>query len=188
MKGVFILFALLICIGMAGQEKDILEIREYYNKINGKITDCKNSKDQYFECKLFCDKLQTNHFHIAWPGLGNYDRTVTFWYYNMSEEVEEDECADGLVKVEIQEMISIHDINYELLFMCGDLIFCFQKEVSEAGVYEERYYFKDGKLIRYLNKEDGKNIPVNDLSAIDYDLITELGEYTQQLFSLLHDK
>ncbi len=97
-----------------------------------------------------------NSGNLSWRAVGGYQKTTTFWY------TDEPYLADGAGK-SVLKFISVkseatYNENQEYLFEDGKLIFYFYHfDYGEEDIQEYRFYFKDEKLIRYLQKGSEEN-------------------------------
>lgn len=130
---------------------------------------------------LYCNKLTLNDLSGSWRAVGNYAKTIVFWYSDQPEFAaaagKKPEAA--LAKVEVRETAAAASIYSEFFFVDGGLAFFFRSEKAGAGLAgEERIYFKDGKpWLRLLGKEEPRE--ARDATA----LLSEAA-YWQRVFLL----
>jgi len=99
---------------------------------------------------LYSNELVINSRNGSWRAVGNYRKTMTFWYSDQPEFVAQEGKSpeSALGKVEINETASVRSLYREFLFKEGNLVFYFQREkAGEESDLEERCYFADNNLL-----------------------------------------
>ena len=135
----------------------IRDIRDHYSEVNEKIKYC--TEGDHEKCDIYCNEVAINRHQTDWRVVGTYNRTIRFWYSDdpKLQELFEKDGRDVLLKVEINEVISRRENYIELLYKDGELVFYFSKDISGFNENkEERFYFSDGELIRYLENTENK--------------------------------
>lgn len=136
---------------------DIRNIRDHYSETNEKIKYCTDGNHE--KCTIYCNEVVINRHQASWRVVGTYNRTIKFWYSDdpKLQELFEKDGRDVLLKIEIDEVISRRENYIELLFRDGALVFYYSKDISGFNDnMEERFYFSEGELIRYLENTENK--------------------------------
>ena len=147
----FYLFTILITDITNAQTDDIAPIRSFYAKIANEIAACKTDGEGEYQCTLLVSELNVNAYNQMVPVVATSTRNVKFWmagkdFLTGNEELYND---FDLARVDVKGQLSAFSWYEEYLFDKGKLIFYIYK--SEAGEY--RYYFKNNKLIKFLDKK-----------------------------------
>lgn len=151
------LFIGLLFLGLNGfaQEAEITRIRELYQHTQNLI-DTSMIMSEEPHGGLYCNELTVNKFGSSWRAVGNYLKVIRFWYSDQPyfAGIENGSKESALCKVEMSATYAGNNTEtWELLYDKGKLIFCFIKDASYAyaeNPKEMRWYFADGKLIRYM--------------------------------------
>ncbi len=180
---------LILLCSLAGfsQNDQINNIREHYQDINKKIATCLESVDDEPFCDLYCNEIKLNINNKPWRAVGIFMKTIRFWYSDSPHFMPliEKREQDALQKVEITELISDRETYTEILYEDGELIFFYYKLVSGFNEHtEERFYFSDGKLIRYLENQTDKTGDA-DVRQVDY--VRSIANQMSLMFLQLHE-
>ncbi len=170
-----------------GQSEQIKEIREHYVDVNQKIQVCLENSDFESDCELYCNEIKLNTLYKSWRVTGIFNKTVRFWYSDSPHFMTfiDKREQDALQKIEITETISDRETYTEILYKDGELIFYFYKDVSGFNEnLEERYYFSEGKLIRYLENQTDKT---DEADVRNVDFVRSIANQKSLMFLQLHE-
>jgi len=163
-----LLFCFSIILNPLFAQDDIQYIRNIYQDVSKQIRDCLEPD----LCSLYKTEVLINQDGNAWRGVGNYSKTITFWFTD--DPINCDDCLDMgrgvLAKVIVEEIAGLYSYHYEYLYQEGKLIFHFLKDESEY-----RLYFSDDELIRYM---EGPQI-TQDTSDRQSNALSEAEHYMQ---------
>lgn len=163
MKYFSLVIPLLLYLNAFSQSSDIEAIRTHYTEIG------KQSKDCEIGC-LYLNELKVNANDQPWRAVGNYEKTIQFWFDDDPKQC--DECGTNgenvLMKVVIDESGSSYSIHQEYLYLDGDLIFHYHVSEDENAKEEYRYYFKDQILIKMMEGQEVINLVNLESAAYDY--------------------
>jgi hypothetical protein len=154
---------LIVCLvtnglQLAAQDKDITHIRELYAQTQDLINTSKIVSDDPHG-GLYCNEIVVNKYGTQWRAVGNYLRTIRFWYNDQPRFAAEikGNPESALVKVEISSGWSDgNNEDYELLYEDGKLIFAFRSDASydnKNAAHEYRWYFNNNVLILYMEDQ-----------------------------------
>lgn len=133
---------------------EILKIQELYKEAKAKIKTCQESEEPQYECEWYSNTRVVNSKQKPWRAVGTYQKTTTFWYTDdpaMAEAT--DETEESVLQFITIKYESTYDQYEEYLFEHGKLVFYFYHfSYAEENMQEHRFYFKDGKLLQYLQK------------------------------------
>ncbi len=135
MVGVYLLCA----ASVHADSGEIISIRTRYNETKRLI---KNKA-------LFHDRFLVNKNNTTWPAVGNYQETFDI-YYSLCDEREVHNYPNErcIYLIEVTTTASVSTSKTEFLFDKNDsLIFIYYRDGYKNT--DERYYLRDGKLIRY---------------------------------------
>lgn len=159
----FMALLILSTVLFANISKDIQEIKDLYQMVGENI-----NNDVYY-----INLLQINQNNLSFPAVGNYQPIYKFyWLYD---------GYDGsykIVKVTIQVSVAAHDNYYELLFDESENLVFYLK--TESGNNDYRYYYKDGKPIRFMENSD----IYDDLSSEQISQMKEGIDYGRDIVKL----
>jgi len=169
MKHLILPFFLMFSLCIFAQEDEIVKIRERYKLIN-----------EMEEYDLMSHVVNLNYML---PAVGLKTKTLTFYYQGEQANPEEDpyDFNYTLAKAVITWNVSASN-TYTTEYLFNEyeqLIFCFDKGEGMFDNHENRFYFKDLKLIKCIIKstnEDGTEIDYTksngfgkqDLSSADH--------------------
>ena len=166
-----LLFLIVLLLPLLTTAQDIQHIRSVYQDIAEQIEACTSPED----CSLYKNTLVMNEMGASWRAVGNFSKTISFWYdddpFNCDDC--EDRGAEVLRKVTIEEVSGMAEYYSEYLYENGQLIFYFSRYEEE----ELRLYFNDEQLIRYMEGQDIKTDSSDQQSLVK----SEAKRY-QQLF------
>ncbi|MCR9249957.1 MAG: hypothetical protein NXI20_06010 [bacterium] len=175
MKYFSLVIPLLLYLNVFSQNSDIDAIRTHYTEIGKKSGNCE------MDC-LYLNELKVNANDQPWRAVGNYEKTIQFWYNDDPKQC--DECGtDGenvLIKVVIDESGSSYSIHQEYLYLEGDLIFHYHISEDENAKEEYRYYFKDQILIKMMEGQEVINL--RNLESAAYDNVQLNSRLLQKQF------
>ncbi len=146
MKKISILTAvisLLFANLQAQQQSDILNIRKWYNETKKDIAFAQKNQG---EGTLYCDVIEKNVHNASWRAVGQYHIKKQMWYNDQMDFL--DNPREGLNMVIINVTRSVREEYSEYLYHKGKLVFMYYKD----ALNEMRFYFKNGKLIKKLEK------------------------------------
>jgi hypothetical protein len=163
-KIISLLACLLFTMVVFSQEDKIKEIRDLYTSTQENIAVAVKGEETV---NFYCNELVVNKHGGSWRAVGNYLKTIKFWYTDDPTADDEDNDLLVLSKIEVNSEWSAGNKNYtELLYKDGKLVFCFQKDASYDNIekpFETRWYFDNDKVIRYMEGQEIKNtIPSAD--------------------------
>ncbi len=141
-----VLFFVYTIFSGYAQESEIKKIREMYNSYNLKIQEQGNDSHLELPLKIIIRSVMTER------SVGPVEKSVTF-FYDRIEKIENDRFtySDLLRKIVLVEEASWKSYTEFLFDEKGKLVFVFFKH--EGYIYnckEERYYFKNGELIKII--------------------------------------
>lgn len=161
-KVILFLSCFLFATVIFSQEEKIKEIRDLYAKTQENIAACLNPETASTS-GLYCNELTVNSTNGSWRAVGNYLKTIKFWYTDDPTLDGEDNDLMVLSKIEVNSNWAVGNKNYtEFLYNDGKLVFSFQKDASYAYIekpFETRWYFADEKPILYMEGQEIKTIP-----------------------------
>ncbi len=126
---------------------------------------------------LYTTEVRLNSGELPYPGSGIFSRTVTFYWSAEPWATP----AHRLVKALVSWEVSAVTGDDEYLFdRDGGLVFCLR--TGGLDELEQRFYYSDGRLIRFMDSADADDSPDPRLGE---EPLNE-GETLKQAFLLLH--
>lgn len=120
---------------------DIEEIRAIYYQVSENITE----GDYYY-----ITEVNVNKDNMSYPAVGVYNSVITYYWDYLGAEA----YPEKIVKIILKINRSAYEEYYEfLLNRDHEVIFCMTSGIPNTS--DQRFYFKEGKLIRYI---EGDNI------------------------------
>ena len=142
-----IIFVISILTPLILLADDLQTIRSWYKQVNDGIKLCIEKSP---ECSWYQNELIINKDMLGWRAVGNYKKTVNFWYDD--DPAKCDECGEEglgvLKKVEVK-VDSEYKTWMEFLFKEGKLIFFYYKYERGEEQQQLRFYFREGILIEH---------------------------------------
>ncbi|MBC8042043.1 MAG: hypothetical protein IAF08_01245 [Rhizobacter sp.] len=148
----FALCYFLLCVSSAAtaQDKEVQAIRTRYQETAKKVQLLEQDPQN---AALYVHRISLNDKGTPWPAVGNYKKTIKF-YFELG-----DEQVHTLVRIDITSESAAHQYATEYLFDAkGQLVFCYDRMPdgqSPENNIEVRYYFSGDKPIR---RTEGKTI------------------------------
>jgi hypothetical protein len=137
----------------SAQDETIALIQQRYAQVREKIALALKAEKEGVGAGLYATELVTNSHNAPWRAVGNYRKTVTFWYTDQPEfAVHEDLPPAGvLVRVDVRIEAAARRENEEFLFDKGKPVFHYHRvQYGDEPAVETRFYFRDGRVIRTL--------------------------------------
>lgn len=152
--------------------------------VSAGATSIQDIRDMYYQAGadieaevLYSTVVNINSGEMSFPAVGVFGRTVTFYWTAEPWNTP----ANVLVKAVVSSRVSAVEESAEYLYdYRGGLLFCF----IEGGIdqVEHRFYFSEGRLIRFMEGDDINDSPDQSLGTDALDR----GEQLHQAFVLLH--
>lgn len=141
-------------MNQSGFTDHIQNIKELYQTSKQTIDDCMNSDDPAYECTWYSNTHIVNSMSKPWRAVGNYQKETTFWYDDEPSMAEaQDLSKESVLKFISIDAISTYNQHEEYLFEDGKLVFYYYHfSYDEESTEEYRFYFNDGKLIKFAQK------------------------------------
>lgn len=160
---------MVIAGSMAGESID--EIRGLYSEVKGMI----DSSEE-----IYLSELAINSEGTMYPAVGTYGRSFDF-YWDLDPE---DYPASRLLFISVESQYAAVEEYEEYLYShSGELVFCFRSGGYEMT--EERFYFDDGSLIRYIKDGETTDRPDDGTRAEGERVLLESEKFFQA-FNLVH--
>ncbi len=140
---IFLLLSLVAVNIHAQQKADIQQIRKWYNETKKAIAFAQKHQR---EGALYCDVIEKNVHNASWRAIGWYNVKKQMWYNDQIDFL--DNPREGLNMVIINVTRDVRKEYSEYLYYEGELVFMYYKDVLN----EMRFYFKNGKLIKKIEK------------------------------------
>ena len=164
-------FFLLMVIAGTMSAESIGEIRELYSQVKEMIDSSES---------IYLSELEINSEGAMYPALGSYGRSFDF-YWDLDPE---DYPASRLLFISVESQYAAVEEYEEFLYShSGELVFCFRSGGYEMT--EERFYFDDGSLIRYIQDGETTDRP-DDITREEGERILLESERLYQAFNLVH--
>jgi len=164
----FLVFSFTICAPIFSTPSDIEEIKTLYYQISEKISEGKH---------YYITEVNVNRENMSYPAVGVYNSLITYYWDYQAEEVK----PQKIVKIIMKINRAAYEEYYEfLLNREQEIIFCMTSGLPNTE--DQRFYFKDSKLIRYIV---GENIfdSINQELRDNAKTITEISENMIKLFT-----
>jgi hypothetical protein len=152
--------------------------------VSAGATSIQDIRDMYYQAGadieaevLYSTVVNINSGEMSFPAVGVFGRTVTFYWTADPWNTP----ANVLVKAVVSSRVSAVEESAEYLYdYWGGLLFCY----IEGGIdqVEHRFYFSEGRLIRFMEGDDINDSPDQSLGTDALDR----GEQLHQAFVLLH--
>jgi hypothetical protein len=147
-------------------------------------TSIQDIRDMYYQAGadieaevLYSTVVNINSGEMSFPAVGVFGRTVTFYWTAEPWNTP----ANVLVKAVVSSRVSAVEESAEYLYdYWGELLFCYIK--GGIDQVEHRFYFSEGRLIRFMEGDDINDSPDQSLGTDALDR----GEQLHQAFVLLH--
>lgn len=181
MKISVFIISFLITISLYAQHDRVLEIRDYYKTVKAHSGNAEQDSIWYYS-----DQVVRNSNNLQWRAIGVFNDTITFWYSDLMESSMKDgnhntDSSWALVLVTSSKQMSGIMQYSEWLFKDGEFLFHYDKMngYDAESTWEYRYYFDNGKLIRFM--QGGQIISFED----DTSSILNSGKTLLAIFSSL---
>ncbi len=169
----FILLLFLTFTLVYGQDDKLKKIKQIYAETNDRIAKSKLPSEKG-SGNYYCNEVLVNSTNGAWRAVGIYSNKIAFWYNDQPGFQQEENQPDWIVleKIEVNSLISVGTFHEEYLYDKGQLIFCYKTtEYGDVPKKEYRYYYWNGKLFRYQEDQELKDLnSANDKEVIDRSL------------------
>jgi len=132
----FFTCSILFSALLFSSSSDIEEIRTLYYQVSENITE----GDHYY-----ITEVNVNKDNMSYPAVGVYNPVITFYWDYLGAEA----YPKKIVKIIMNINRSAYQEYYEfLLNRDQEVIFCMTSGLPNTS--DQRFYFKEGKLIRYI--------------------------------------
>lgn len=152
--------------------------------VSAGATSIQDIRDMYYQAGadieaevLYSTVVNINSGDMSFPAVGVFGRTVTFYWTAEPWNTP----ANVLVKAVVSSRVSAVEESAEYLYdYWGGLLFC----CIEGGIdkVEHRFYFSEGRLIRFMEGDEINDSPDQSLGTD----VLQRGADLHQAFMLLH--
>ncbi|MFO7627699.1 MAG: hypothetical protein R6V62_10595 [Candidatus Fermentibacteraceae bacterium] len=164
MKALAVVF---IVLAAASGAEGIQEIRDLYYQTSADIE----------EGVFYTTVVNINSGDMSFPAVGIFGITITFHWLAEPWNTP----ANRLVKAVVSSRVSAALESSEFLYdESGELAFCFIEGGYEQ--VEHRFYFSDGRLLRFIDGDEVNNSPDQSLGTA----ASNRGAELHQAFMLMH--
>ena len=152
-----IFFSILGTLAAGLQDNSVADIQAHYASVQAAIQRSVKGRGEG-DPGLYSNEVVVNSHKGPWRAVGNFLKKITFWYEDQPDfAVYENRTKESvLLKIEVGRTSAIFTDYEEFLFDRGALVFHFSRRTTEGGgpAEEKRFYFKDGKIVRYMEGAD----------------------------------
>lgn len=156
----------LLCVSLSGAGP-VDDIRQLYYGTGEEIQNG----------SLYSTEVNVNSTGASFPGVGVYGRTVTFYWAAEPWASQAYRLVKAVVSSEVSAVSEYGEYLYD---QEGELVFCFLS--GGYDMVEHRFYFDDGRLVRFIDSGTVNDSPGQALGSGAFAAGTDL----KRAFDLLH--